>query len=280
MTITMVQPMAIGNALKIFLAPSASAVLWRVLRTVALPFVDENDPNAWIVYQGNQERFRIDATGLMNGTPYSYCCFEYDGTSWTPSAVVTATPNATYDDQTTDVLTVVRDRLDVGLQVEVGRGTLTPQDGAIAVLNAPPEFDDTRWPVVTVQVVTDGSGDRAVGEAISLDELDPATDLFIDAEGWWAHVELAVIGWSKNPDERIALRKVLRRLVIGNLAVFDAAGLLQIGFNQTDVNEMSQSPPIYASEGRFVCLAPAAVRSEVDQVTDVTSTAIPDFPHP
>lgn len=264
--------MPIGNALKIFLAPPTSASLWRVLRSTLGAFAGENDPNAHVVYQGNQETFLVDATGLMNGTPYSYCAFYFDGTKWTASAVVSATPNATYDDQTTDVLEVIRDRLDAGLQVEVARGTLTPQDGFIAVLNAPPALEDTRWPVVTVQVVSDGSGDRAVGESISLDELDPLSGLFEDAEGWLARVHLSIIGWSKNPDERIALRKVIRRLVLGNQAVFAAAGMVQIDFNQTDVNEMSGSPPIYASEGTFTCLAPAIVRSETGLVSGISSS--------
>ncbi|MGF6641765.1 hypothetical protein [Paraburkholderia sp. MM6662-R1] len=273
MTISKLSPLPIGNALRIFLEPPPSALLWRVLRTTQTSFVDEDDPNAVVVFQGDQQKYLVDTDGLVNDAPYTYGAFYFDGTSWTPSDVVTATPTATYSDQTTDVLSLVRERLDVGLQIEVARGSLSPQSGAIAVLNAPPAFDDTRFPVVTVQVVSDGSRLRAIGELVSEDERDALTGQFTDAEGWLAHTQLSVIGWSKNADERIALRKVIRRLVIGNLAVFDAAGMDQIDFTQTDVNEMSQQPPLYASEGTFTCVAPAVVLGEVGPVTDVSVTA-------
>jgi hypothetical protein len=278
--LTNIVPLAVGNALKVFIAPPATAVLWRVLRTVLSSFVDENDPHAVVVFQGNQDTFLIDATGLANGTHYTYGAFYFDGSAWAASPVMGATPNATYDDQTVDALTVVRDRIEVGLQVEVARGVLTPQNGVIEVKNAPPAIEDTRWPVVTIQVVSDGSGDRALGESISLDEFDPLSDQYEESEGWIARVHLSIIGWSKNPDERITLRKVLRRLVIANLPVFNAAGLVLPDFNQTDVNEMSTTPPIYASEGTFTCMAPAVVRSSANPITDVSVSIDTTFPSP
>jgi hypothetical protein len=273
MTISKLSPLPIGNAIRIFLEPPPSALLWRVLRTTQTSFVDENDPTAVAIYQGNQDNYLVDATGLINGAPYTYGVFYFEGTAWTAGGTAVATPVATYFDQTTDALTLVRERLDVGLQIEIARGSLTPQNGVIAVLNAPPALEDTRFPVVTVQVVSDGSGVRVIGEVISKDEVDPLTGRFMEAEGWLAQVQLSIIGWSKNADERIALRKVIRRLVIGNLAVFDASGLDQVEFHQTDVNEMTQQPPLYASEGTFTCVAPAAVLGEVDPVIEVTVTA-------
>src|SRR5690348_5284862 len=234
MTISMLQSLPIGNAMRVFLNPPPTALLWRVLRTALASFVDENDPSAVVLYEGDQDRTIVDASGLVNGTPYTYGAFYFDGSSWSASPVVVGTPEATYADQTTDVLTVVHERIEAGLQVEIARGSLSPQEGTIAVLNAPPAIDDTRFPVVTVQVVTDGSGMRALGELIAREDTapNPLTGAYEDTEGWLARVHLSVIGWSKNADERIALRQVLRRLVIGNLPVFDAAGITEVEFTQ------------------------------------------------
>lgn len=279
MTISMLQSLPIGNAMRVFLNPPPTALLWRVLRTALASFVDENDPSAVVLYEGDQDRTIVDASGLVNGTPYTYGAFYFDGTGWSASPVVVGTPAATYTDQSTDVLTVVQERIESGLKVEITRGVLSPQEGVIAVLNAPPAIDDTRFPVVTVQVVTDGSGKRALGELIAQEDVapNPLTGAYEDAEGWLARVHLSVIGWSKNADERITLRQVLRRLVIGNLSVFDAAGITEVEFTQTDVNDMAQQPPIYASDGAFTCFAPAIVRGTVEPVSDITVTPVAEF---
>lgn len=274
----MLSPLPIGNALKVFLAPPASAVLWRVLRTEGTSFVDENDASATVVYQGTQ-KYLVDAADLQNGVTYTYGAFFFDGTAWTPSPVVSGAPAAAYDDQSTDVLSVVRDRLQAGLDNEILRRTLFPQEGVIDVLNAPPAFEDTRWPVVTVHVTTDGSGDRAIGEEFTDTEFDPATGLWDETNGWLARVHLTVVGWSKNPDERIALRQALRRLVIGNLPVFDSYGMVQIDWQQTDEDVMSGYPvPVFQTVGSFTCMAPAVIRSTFGSVAGVSSQIDPLSP--
>lgn len=275
MTISMVLPLPIGNALKVFLEPPAFAQLWRVLRKpVGTPFSDQSDPNAFIVYQGDQSTFLVDAKGLVNGTPYAYCAFYFDGASWIPSNVASATPNVSCEDQSVDVLSIVRDRLDVGLQNEVAAGTLLPHSGHIPVLNATPSYEDTRWPLVTVHVAGDGSGDRAIGESIGDDDFDPLSGEFEEGEGWLARVQLTVVGWSKNPDERIALRQALRRLLIGNLPVFDASAMTQIEWSQSDSDLVSGEypAPIYQAICSLHCHAPAFITSAVDKVADVSLT--------
>jgi hypothetical protein len=270
MGISMIIALPIGNALRIFIEPPAAAELWRVLRTTGTSFASESDPSATVVFQGDM-RSIVDADGLANGVAYTYGAFFYDGTQWTAGAVAVGTPLAAYQDNSTDVLSLVRDRLEVGLQNEVARKTLTPQDGAIEVLNAPPAFEDSSWPLVTVHVTTDGSGERALGEDLSPDFFDPLGGLFDQEDGWLARVHLTIVGWSKNPDERIAMRKALRRLVIGNLPVFDAAGLTHIDFQQTDQDEMNAYPvPVYQSFCTFTCLAPAAVGTAYGVISDVS----------
>lgn len=273
--ISNILPSAVGNAIQVWLQPIASAVRWVLLRNMTGVFTGPSDPSATLIYSGSDLTFIVDIESLTNGTPYYYGIFYFDGTNWTAGAVASATPNSTYVDQAVDVLSVVRDRLDYGLQNEITIGALTPESGVIQVLNAPPIFEETNFPVVTVHVTSDGSGDRAVGEIIFPDEFDPAAGLWDESEGWLARVHLTIVGWSKNPDERIALRKALRKIVIGNLGVFDSVGMETVEFSQQDVDELSAYPaPIYQSMCSFSCEAPAGVSAAVGPINEIAPTTI------
>lgn len=273
----MIVPLPVGNALRVFLEPPAGATLWRILRKGADTFTGETDPNALVVYEGTQKSV-LDVAYLNNETAYFYRAYYWDGTAWTASATVSATPQATYADASTDALSVVRDRLDYGLTVEVARGTLVHDENRIKVLTAPPLFDDTRWPVVTVHLQSEVPAERALGEELDADYLDALDGEWIETEGWLAKVQLMITGWCLNPDERIELRKTLRRIVVANLPVFDDAGMVQIEFSQQDVDAVSGEypAPVYQVMCCFSCLAPVIVRSQADAIADVTSTIISD----
>lgn len=270
--IAMLQPLSVGNAIRVILDPPDGSLRWRILRKVSDTFTGESDPGALLVYEGD-ENSALDTAALQNGTPYFYRAYYWNGTVWTGSTSATATPNATYEDSSTDVLTVVRDRLSAGLQVEVSRGSLIPPSGGISVLTAPPVFQETRWPVVTVHLLNDAPAERGLGELLVPDTLD-STGLWNESEGWLARVQLAVIGWSQNPDERIALRQALRRLVVANLPVFDAAGMIEIEFSQQDVDAVSGEypAPVYQTAGTFTCMAPVIVGDQVGKISDVQVT--------
>ncbi|HEX7642015.1 MAG TPA: hypothetical protein VF450_19540 [Noviherbaspirillum sp.] len=273
--ISQIVPLAVGNALQVFLAPPADALSWRLLRNQSGTFVSQTDPAAVCLYSGNDLTEVMDSDSLVNGTPYCYCVFYCDGTQWVPSAVAWSTPSSTYEDQSVDVLSIVRDRFDCGLQNEIVLGTLSPSSGAIAVLNAPPVFEETSWPVVTVHVTSDGSGERGLGELLFPDEFDPVSTRWTEAQGWLARVQLTIVGWSKNPDERIALRKALRKIVLGNLEVFDSAGMIHIDFSQQDVDELASYPaPVYQVMCTFSCEAPASVSKTVALTNEVANPDI------
>lgn len=268
--IATVQPLSIGNALRLFLEPPAASLEWRILRRGADAFTDENDPGAVAVYQGT-ERVVLDSQSLQNGVPAFYRAFYWNGSAWVASATASGTANATYEDRSTDALSVVRDRLDAGLQVEVARGTLTPTSGSISVLSAPPVFEDTRWPVVTVHLITESPAERSIGEVYIGDEFDPISGMWTEGEGWLARVQLSVVAWSQNPDERIALRQALRRLIVMNLPVFDDSGMVQIEFSQQDIDAVSGEypAPVYQTIGTFTCMAPVFVGDQVAPITSV-----------
>ncbi|ATI15632.1 hypothetical protein [Bordetella phage vB_BbrM_PHB04] len=264
----MIVPLAVGNALRVFLEPPAGARRWRILRKAADTFTGQDDPNAFLVYEGD-ERSALDSQHLQNGTLYHYRAYYWDGAAWTPSATATGTPNSTYEDCSTDVLTVLRDRLALGLQAEVKRGTLRAKDGAIKVLVATPIFEQTRFPVVSVHLLSESPAERGVGELIVPDFFDD--DDWNEHEGWLAGVQIAFIAWSLNPDERIALRKALRRIIVANLPVFDANGFVKVEIAQQDVDAVSGEypAPVFQAAGTFNCLAPVIVRDQVDPITDV-----------
>ena len=176
-----------------------------------------------------------------------------------------------YVDYSVDSLSLVRDRLAAGLAVEVARGTLIPSTGAIPVLTAPPQFDDTRWPMVSVHLVSESPSERSIGEMLVSDSFDQDANQWTESEGWLANVQIAVIGWSMNPDERIALRKAIRRVVIGNLSVFDAAGMVTPEFSIQDVDSVAGEypAPVYQAAGTFTCQAPVVVGDQVEPIVDV-----------
>jgi hypothetical protein len=273
--ISFVVALPIGNALKVFLAPPSGALSWRILRNGTGTFAGEADPAAFVAYEGD-ENYAVDVTGLQNGVAMYYCAFYWDGVEWTASNVATATPNATYVDYSVDALSLFRDRLAAGLSVEVARGTLRPATGAIPVLTAPPQYEDSRWPMVSVHLTSESPSERVLGEQFLADSFDEAANQWTESEGWLASVQIAVIGWTQNPDERIALRKAIRRIVIGNLPVFDSAGMVQPEFSMQDVDAVSGEypAPVYQAAGTFTCMAPVVVGDQVDPIVDVEVTVV------
>jgi hypothetical protein len=272
--IVMLEPLSVGNAVRVILNPPAGSIYWRVLRNTTGVFPSENDPNSMLVSEGIDPA-PVDTASLVNGIQYFYCVFYWSGTAWTAAAPASCIPNAAYQDGSTDAMTVVMNRLAAGLKVEVQRGALSPESGAIQVLSAPPSIQDVRWPVVTVHLLSEAPAERGVGEFLVAATPDlQSSGLWDESEGWLARVQLAVMGWSQNPDERIALRQALRRLIVANLPVFDANGMVEIEFSQQDVDAVSGEYPaaVYQTAGTFTCMAPVIVGDQIGTITDVQVT--------
>ena len=273
MSIQTVTPLPIGNAVRIGWEVPDGALKTRLLRKTAATFTGPTDGT--VVYEGPLSS-AVD-TGVLNGTTYWYAAYFWDGVVWEGSTPADAIPAATYVDDSLDALSVVRDRLAAGLKVEVSRGDLRHETGAVPVLTAPPVFQDTRWPVVTVHMQSETDGERFLGETFAVDVHNaPVWD---EREGWLARVTLQVIGWSLNPDERIALRKAIRRVIVGNLSVFDASGMDQIGVQMSDAEDFeSYGAPVYQAMCTITCLAPVSVGGSVAQIEDVELEITPTTP--
>jgi len=273
--ITMIFALAVGNALRIMMMVPAGSLRWVVLRGTTSAFSGWNDPSAVTVYDGDDSSTVLDVTGLVNGTVYYYGMFyTLDGTSWTASAIVAATPNAIYTEASSDVQEVVRERLLIGLANELLAGRVKKKDGEIQVLNAPPVYENTTFPVVSVHMDSESPVNRAIGEAIGGEYVDAAGNVF-DGEGWWVRVTLTITAWLLNGDDRIDFRKALRRLIIANLPVFDDAGMVEIEFSAQDTEDFeSFDSPIYMNNCTLTCLAPVNIVHEVPAITAVNVNVI------
>lgn len=270
---------AVGNALRVFFEPPVGALQVRLLRKVSDTFTGHDDGQALLVFAGDPTNAILDDALLQNGTTYFYRAYYLIASAWVPSTSMSAVPNAVYADASTDVLDVVRDRLQKGLQVEVGRGNFASDadDKYIKVLNAPPLEENTRWPVVTVHLTSEAPAYRGLGEMVEADDFLEIDGTWGSGEGWLAKVQLSIVAWSLNPDERIDLRKALRRLIVGNLSVFDEHGMVEIEFSQQDIDAVSGefAAPVYQVMNTFTCVAPVRVLNGPDSaILDVQSSLI------
>ena len=276
--ISLAQPLPIGNAVRLLLEPPVGAVVWRVLRRGSNTFTGQDDAGAFLVFEGSLDSF-VDTQFLENDVTYFYKPYYSadHGATWTPGAAVSATPRASYADLSTDVLTLVRDRLEAGLKIEVERGVITSDLGYVQVFTAPPIAETTSFPAVTIHLESEKPAERALGEYIGGDEFDAVEFGWEETDGWLADVNLQIIGWCLNADERSALRKSLRRIILGNLGVFAADGLELVTLEQSDVDSLNGEygvPGMFQTVNTFTCLAPVRVGGNVDAISSVISRSI------
>ncbi|MFZ4538512.1 hypothetical protein [Propionivibrio sp.] len=274
--ITLAQPLPTGNATRLMLNPPAGATRCVLLRKTADTFTAWNDTGAVVVYDGPPERAVLDWSGLVNGIPYFYVLYSLVAAVWQASASRSVTPAAIDSDLSVDVLSIVRERIDLGLQVEVTRGNLNNKNGRIQVLTAPPLYDNLAWPVVTVHVNSDSSSDRALGEMMAEDVFNSDSFEWESSEGWLSKWSIGISGWSLNPDERIALRKAIKRIVLGNLPIFNDAGMMMIDLSQQDAEDFERySAPVYQINGTLTCTAMSLNSALEGAIRVVEITQIP-----
>lgn len=252
----MIAPLYIGNALRLWIDPPATAKEWRILRKGSNSFAGHEDPSALLVYEGDDTCF-VDASALQNGVLMFYAPYwTADGTTWNAGPVANGTPSAAYVEATTDAQTLVRDRLEAGLLVEVQRGNLTNDLGYIQVNQGMPSMEmGHRFPFVTVHFDYEEPADRFIGEFISDDDLE-------ESDGWLSNVGLTIVGWSLNGDERAELRRAIRRIIAGNLGLFADKGMQRIDLKwkeDVDMPSPEQSATVFQCMATFTCLCPVRV---------------------
>lgn len=269
----MIRPLIAGNACRLHTVLPAGAVFMRILRRTADAFLGATDTGADLVVDSFAEDSFVDMTGLVNGTTYYYHCYDWRSGGWVDSGpTFAATPNSEWIDDNLDPQELVRNRIALGLASEIARGNLHPPSGAIQVTTAPFSLPDIAFPTVSVHMESTGPADRSIGDELE-DFYDVALNGYVSTEGWLARYSLTIAGVSLNADERLALRKALRRVVQVNLPIFADAGLALIEFQQTDSEQFSENnAPLYVTSGAFSCVAAAYIRGLSGALSDVTVT--------
>jgi hypothetical protein len=204
MTISFIEPLSGGNAVRILVAPAAKNVIyWRILRrTNASLFQGATDPGAVTVIDQSTDNMVLDVVGLENGTQYFYQDFGWTGSAWIAGGIVSATPALSYADDGIDPLTIVEQRIGSGLSAEIAAGLLTPATGAIQVVTSPFALPEgVSFPVVSVHVDSTGPTDRFLGEEVSADPINAIGGNYPDTEGWFARTSLRIVAVSVNGDD-------------------------------------------------------------------------------
>lgn len=268
--ISFLKSLPAGNAVQCVLAPLDGASRARVLRKATDDIVDQDDPEALAVFEGEALGF-IDTEKLTNGERYYYRVFrELDGV-WAGWPSVSAVPAADPNLFGPDALVVVHDRLEAGLRNAVVAGKLHCEDGFIQVIKEPVSYsDNTKWPVVSIHPGDDRVAYRGVGEVLEPDEFRADEGDWADGEGWLSRISMTIIGWSMNGGVRNDLHRTIKQLLIANLSVFEDAGMTEIdlSFSAPDDTE-SYAAPVYMSVCTFTCVAPAIVRDIHPALQDV-----------
>lgn len=271
--ITFLKPLPVGNAVRALLAPPEGAEVCRVLRRLDPDFTGEDDAGAVVAYEGRDSYF-VDDHKLKNDTVYFYCPFYRIGSDWEPGDVESVVPVAGLRAIWPDPLEKVRERLEAGLRVEVVEGHLKATAGLVPCFTAPPAYDGTNFPIMTVHMDNDAPSQRGIGEIVMVDVQDD-DGMWREAEGWLSTVRLKIVGWMpQNADVRNKLRLATKMVLVGNLPVFAAAGMDQVEFSQADVEDMeSYAVPMYQTITTLTCNAVYLVESRESAIADVTVTA-------
>lgn len=277
--LTSAQAMPVGNAVRLELSPADGIVYSKVLRKASLPFTGANDAGATVIAAATFETELLDLAP-NNGTLYYYKDYGWNGSAFVDDGEdpVSVTPAATYIPGGPDVRDVIKQRIEIGLKQEIARGLLVirPHAGAasatVEVLTAPPVFDESKWPVVSVHLQADASTDRSVA-----DELTGNED-----EGWLSTYTVNVTAWSMNPQERHLLHKAVKRLLQANAAVFAMLGINELDVRAEDVDYVSgeYAAPVYCSSFTLTCKAAAYVSPApegvvIESVTVENTVSVP-----
>lgn len=279
--ISHVYALPVGNALRLSIAPPQGATRWRVLRKDADVFIGEDDPTALVVHDG-LELTVLDHQHLKNGAAAFYAPFYLIDGAWVAGPHASGTPQALFEDMAVDVIQLLCDRLEVGFANEIAASRIFATDGFLQVFNAPPPVDTVRFPCISVHLELDEPGERGIGDDILGGIGDD--DEVIEGIGWLSQVNLNIVAWSLNGDERIEMRKALKRLLAGNRDVFDHEGvtLVNPSFRDEDLVSGEMGEPLYQVVCSLSCLAPsgAVVRSPRTFSTETIIGSINDVENP
>lgn len=273
--ISFIRALPAGNAIQVLLSPPSGAKRYRLLRKSDDTFSDQDDADALIVLDGD-DRSVMDTDSLINSQLYYYKPFyQYESGAWKAGDSASVTPALSMSRDTPDAFMFIRQRLDDGLRAMIAAGSLNHPKRHIRVLSAPPVFEDTFFPVVTIHLSSESSAERMVGSDVFPSNLQDDGD-WMEHEGWLARGVVSIIGWGLNPDERITLRRAIRDLIVANVGIFDGAGICDVDIEQQDTEDFASfNAPIYQSITTMSYMAPVIVGGSFSAVEQIDVTANP-----
>ncbi|MFL5900878.1 MAG: hypothetical protein ACJ75S_06730 [Solirubrobacterales bacterium] len=277
--IWLIQPLSVGNALRILISPPNSAARWKLLRRDVEDFSGEADPLALVVHEGTDKAV-TDFKGLLNGEQVFYKLYLLINGIWEDGGpVASAVPGATMEDLGPDVMTLIRDRLEAGFKVYVERDEIRHDRNFVPVMTSSPQVEDTVFPMVTIHLQNQATEVRGVGEVSGLDSFDEEADLWLSVEGGFDRVQVTIAIWALNGDTRKLMRRALRAILQANLPIFDAAGLVTPSWSMQDLEDyQTYAAPMFQTICTFDCLAPASVQSTTPPI--VEALALPTVLQP
>ena len=268
--ISYLKPLPVGNAVRIILAPPSDAARWKVLRRPDPGFTGHDDTSAAVILSGRATS-TVDHASLSDNTVYYYRPYYLIGADWVAGDTDSVLVRAATAVVGVDPLSLVRARLEAGLRLKVNGGELFNAGGLIPCFTAPPTFDNTNFPIVTVHLDDDRARHRALGEVVEIDEVDDDGN-WVEGEGWIGAYQIKIVGWVvENADSRVNLRKAIKEVLTANMPVFRSAGMDQIEFSMSDIEDMeTYQAPVYQTLTTLTCVAPYIVTNTVEAISDVT----------
>ena len=89
-------------------------------------------------------------------------------------------------------------------------------------------------------------------------------------EGRYNRINVQIAGWSLNADERANLRKIIERVLLLNLPIFDAVGFNLVEWTQQDEFDFeSFGAPVFQAVFNFSALFPFVVTDKVTPIRHV-----------
>lgn len=252
--ISLIQPLASGTALRLFVTPPPRADYWRVLRRTADVFTGPDDAGAVLIADVSDYNMLLDTVGLENGVLYHYRAYFRVAGAWVASPTVSATPAATYQGDTCDVVGILQARLAQGLAVEVLRGAVVPEQGdGVPVVMAPMMLaEHVRFPMVHLHLDSFAPAEHALGMDVS--GIGGDADDWGGTEGFRARSTVSVVGVARSADERNALRLALIRVLQSNYPVFAYSGMDLVEFSFTDSEQLEdKAADLFLTVGSFTC---------------------------
>jgi len=258
--IGVVYPLSVGNAIYLSLNAPCAAEEVILLRRWDDDFGElPEDPDAVVVHSGDLIAGLVDWRGLVNGVVVYYRLYALEDGAWTASDVVSATPESSFEGINPDIVDLVRERVQDGLNSLLQRSLIKHPLGKFLVRTAPVPVKDANFPECWIELEQDTSDIRFVGDFLGDGTVTGDTDHpYYSTDGYLSKISIACTIASLNPDERRLLRRVLKSILIANLTVFGMHGAdnMDLSF-QDDDDFQTYNAPMYMVVARISCTYPS-----------------------